>query len=49
MSKMSVIEETNATLQLNYQMLVFVEFLEFLARIAELNFVDSEMEELELN
>ena len=49
MSKMSVIEETNPDHTDLYHQLLFVEFLEFLARIAELYFEGSEMEELELS
>ena len=49
MSKMTVIEESNAEAAASYHRMVYVEFLEFLARIAELYFADSEMEDLELH
>ena len=48
-SKMSVVEETNVDAIQAYNKLLFVEFLEFLARIAELYFEESEMEDLDLH
>lgn len=48
MSKMTVIEETNQEAAQNYEKLLYVEFLEFLGRIAEQYFSESEMVELEL-
>ena len=47
--KMSVINELDKKSQVTYIQITFVEFLEFLARIAELHFKDSEMEELLLS
>eukprot|EP00353_Schmidingerella_taraikaensis_P003867 CAMPEP_0185570962 /NCGR_PEP_ID=MMETSP0434-20130131/3068_1 /TAXON_ID=626734 ORGANISM="Favella taraikaensis, Strain Fe Narragansett Bay" /NCGR_SAMPLE_ID=MMETSP0434 /ASSEMBLY_ACC=CAM_ASM_000379 /LENGTH=49 /DNA_ID=CAMNT_0028186191 /DNA_START=1959 /DNA_END=2108 /DNA_ORIENTATION=- len=49
MSKMSVVEETSSEAKVLYQKMVYVEFLEFLGRIAELYFEGSEMEDLELH
>ena len=49
MSKMTVIEESNPDAASAYHKMVYVEFLEFLARIAELYFEESEMEDLELH
>jgi len=49
MSKMSVVEESAPDAVLTYKKLQYVEFLEFLARIAELYFEGSEMEELQLH
>ena len=49
MSKMGVAEELNRDATRKYTNMSYVEFLEFLARIAELYFEGSEMEELELN
>lgn len=49
MCKMSVIEETAPEAVGIYQKLQYVEFLEFLGRVAELYFEGSEMEELELH
>ena len=43
---MTVIEETSPEAKVTYNKLVFVEFLEFLGRIAELYFEGSEMEGL---
>lgn len=48
MCKMTVIEETNFEAVQAYKKLQYVEFLEFLGRVAELYFEGSEMEELEL-
>ena len=48
MSKMSIVEESNLDSIKAYDKMQFVEFLEFLARVAELYFEGSEMEELEL-
>ena len=48
MCKMSVVDETSREALKLYAKISFVEFLEFLARIAELNFKGSEMEDLEL-
>lgn len=48
MCKMSVVDETSNDALKLYAKITFVEFLEFLARIAELNFKGSEMEDLEL-
>ena len=47
--KMSVINELDKKSQVTYIQITFVEFLEFLARIAELHFKDTEMEELLLS
>ena len=49
MSKMGVAEELNRDATRKYTNMIYVEFLEFLARIAELYFEGSEMEDLELN
>ena len=49
MSKMGVAEELNRDATRKYTNMIYVEFLEFLTRIAELYFEGSEMEELELN
>ena len=49
MSKMSVVDETSHEALSTYNKMIFVEFLEFLGRIAELYFEGSEMEELELH
>ena len=49
MSKVSIADEfTKDSLQ-NYHMMSYTEFLEFLARIAELYFEGSEMEEIDLH
>ena len=48
MSKMTVVNELDAEGRLAYRKLKRVEFLEFLARIADLYFKESEMEELDL-
>ena len=48
LSKMTVVEETNNEAKTTYQKLIYVEFLEFLGRIAELYFDGSEMEDLAL-
>ena len=45
---MTVVEESNKEAVLTYNKLIYVEFLEFLGRIAELYFSGSEMEGLEL-
>ena len=47
--KMSVINELDKKSQVTYIQITYVEFLEFLARIAELHFKDTEMEELLLS
>ena len=47
--KMIIIEETAQDAEMQYKKLLYVEFLEFLARIAVLYFEGSEMEELELH
>ena len=49
MSKQTVIEETNPDANQAYHKMIYVEFLEFLARIAELYFEGSEMEEIDLH
>ena len=49
MSQNSVINEFDAKSLLEYNKLSYMEFLEFLARVAELYFEGSEMEELELH
>jgi len=49
MSKMTVVEETSPDSKQIYNKLVYVEFLEFLGRIAQLYFEGSEMEDLELH
>ena len=43
---MTVVEESNKEAVLTYNKLIYVEFLEFLGRIAELYFSGSEMEGL---
>ena len=48
MCKMTVISELEPEGQLQYQKLTKVEFFEFIARVAELTFKDSEMEEVPL-
>ena len=48
MSKVQLEDEFNKESMTHYMKLSYVEFLEFLARIAELYFEGSEMEELEL-
>ena len=48
MSKMTVLNEMDTKNNRSYSYLVFVEFLEFIARVADLSFVDSELEELPL-
>ena len=49
LSKMTVLAEHDAKAELAYKKLQYVEFLEFLARIADLFFEGSEMEGLELH
>lgn len=49
MSKMTVVDESAQEAGHVYGKLVYVEFLEFLARVAELYFEGSEMEELDLH
>jgi len=49
MSKSTVVSEFERNSLQEYSKLNYVEFLEFLARIAELYFEGSEMEELELH
>ena len=49
MSKMSVVDESTADALRQYEKLLYVEFLEFLGRIAEQYFLGSEMEDLELH
>ena len=49
MSQMSVIEELDPEKAQGYKQMIFVEYLEFLARVAELYFEGSEMEELDLH
>lgn len=49
MSKMTVVEETNPDSIVTYGKLLYVEFLETIARVAEQYFLGSEMEELELH
>ena len=49
MSKAIVQSEFEKDSLAEYNKLSYIEFLEFLARIAELYFEGSEMEELELN
>ena len=46
---MSVVEESDIDKIAAYHKLQYVEFLEFLARVAELYFEDSEMAELDLH
>ena len=46
MSKMTVVEETHQDALVTYKKLLYVEFLEFIGRIAEQFFEESEMEEL---
>ena len=47
--KMTVINELDAAGELQYTKLLYVEFLEFIARIADLFFAGSEMAGLELH
>ena len=47
--KMTVVNELDQSGELQYKRLQYVEFLEFLARIADLFFEGSEMEGLELH
>ena len=47
--KMTVIDELGPQGEQQYQRLIFVEFLEFLARVSDLFFAGSEMETLELH
>ena len=47
--KMTVVNELELSGELQYKKLQYVEFLEFLARIADLFFEGSEMEGLELH
>ena len=49
MSKMTVVEESHQKAEETYKKLLYVEFLEFLGRIAEQFFAESEMEELGLH
>ena len=48
MSKMTVVAELEPEGQLQYRKLTIPEFLEVIARVAELNFKDSELEDLPL-
>ena len=48
LSKMTVVLECNQEARITYNKLIYVEFLEFLGRIAELYFAGSEMEDLRL-
>ena len=48
MSKMSVINDCDARGPLEYQRMVFVEFLEFLARLAVMRFSGTELEDYTL-
>ena len=48
LSKMTVIDENSNDAIIQYNKLIYVEFLEFLGRIAELYFKGSEMEDLPL-
>ena len=48
LSKMTVVEELSNEATITYNKLIYVEFLEFLGRIAELYFAGSEMEDLAL-
>ena len=48
MSKMTVENDIDAEGLNRYSRIIKVEFLEFIARIADLFFADSEMEDLEL-
>ena len=47
--KMTVVNELDAQGDLQYQKLLYVEFLEFIARVADLFFKGSEMDDLELH
>ena len=47
--KMSIVNETDRKAHEQYRALQYVEFLELIARIAELHFKDSEMEDLMLD
>ena len=49
MSKMTVINELDAAAEVQYIKLAKPEFLEFITRIAELFFKDSELEDLPLH
>lgn len=46
---MSVINELDKKSQVTYIQITFVEFLEFIARIAEITFKGSELEHIELH
>ena len=46
---MSVINELDKKSQVTYIQITYVEFLEFIARIAEITFKGSELEHLELH
>ena len=45
---MTLVEETNKDAIATYSKLIFVEFLEFLGRIADVYFSDSELKNLDL-
>ena len=49
MSKMTVINELDPGAEVQYKKLTKPEFLEFICRIAELFFKDSELEDLQLH
>ena len=49
LSKMTIVDEGTLDALITYNKLIYVEFLEFLSRIAELYFAGSEMEDLTLN
>jgi len=49
MSQCTIVNEFDKTALTEYNKLSYLEFLEFLARVAELYFEGSEMEELELH
>ena len=49
MSKQTVVNERDKTQYRNYEKLNFVEFMEFLARVTDLTFKGSELEEIPLD
>ena len=48
MSKQTVINDSEETGQRKYKRMVFVEFLEFLVRLAQLKFMETELENIEV-
>ena len=49
MSKQTVVNEQDEKQVVNYERLSFVEFLEWIGRLADLHFKGSEMEEITLD